>query len=295
MDKIIGFPINSKGYGTIPKTAMLDKRIGAIGKAVYAYFCSYTGCGNTCFPTRDKICYDLDISKDTLTKYLKQLSDCGYIKVEQQKENGKFANNVYTLLATILPCPIISDAEKTVSEKTVSENFAPNNNNINNNNINNINRQEENFRSGKNPDKEEKDTGYEKIKIIKEFTNNAELKNTIIDFFVMRKNKGKKTTAQELKYILQELKEHSNGNEKEMINILNFHISKGWFNLNYQAYANSKNTNVPKYNYAQQRDNYETSYNIEEAEKESSIYWADDDTVFGIMSGKLNINGTAKN
>ena len=53
-DKIIGFKINSKGYGTIPKAAMIDKNLNIYAKALYAYFCSYTGGGDTCFPSRKK-------------------------------------------------------------------------------------------------------------------------------------------------------------------------------------------------------------------------------------------------
>ena len=37
--------INAKGYGTIPKLVMKDRRLTAQAKAIYAYFCSYAGCG----------------------------------------------------------------------------------------------------------------------------------------------------------------------------------------------------------------------------------------------------------
>lgn len=135
-DQIRGFRINSAGFGTIPKLVMQDKNLNIAAKAIYAYFCSYTGAGDTCFPTRKKICYDLDISNDTLGKHLKNLVRLGYIKVEQIRENGRFSHNVYTLTDTILPCPKISDTEKTDTEKTDTDKMDTKINSINK--INNI-------------------------------------------------------------------------------------------------------------------------------------------------------------
>lgn len=82
-DLIKGFNINSLGYGMIPKSVMQDRNLHAMAKAIYAYFCSYTGAGNTCFPTRSKICYDLNISSDTFSKHLKNLVSAGYVKAEK--------------------------------------------------------------------------------------------------------------------------------------------------------------------------------------------------------------------
>jgi len=129
-DIIKGIPINSAGFGTISKLAMQDRRLHIAAKAIYAYFNSYAGGGDTCFPSRKKICFDLGISNDTLSKYLRQLTECGYISVEQIKEGGRFSHNVYTLNGTISPCPKISDTEKTVNGKLDT--------NINNSNINSI-------------------------------------------------------------------------------------------------------------------------------------------------------------
>lgn len=97
-DKLEFAYINSKGFGIIPKLVMQDREIGIIAKAIYAYFCSFAGAGNTCFPSRDKICHDLNISKGCLTKYIKQLSEHGYIKIRQETEHGKFSHNVYEIV-----------------------------------------------------------------------------------------------------------------------------------------------------------------------------------------------------
>lgn len=129
-DVIKGIPINSAGFGVIPKIVMQDKRLHISAKAIYAYFTSFAGGGDSCFPSRNKVCFDLGISNDTFGKYLRQLVDCGYINITQEKVNGRFSHNVYTLCGAILPCPKISD-----TEDFVHGNLDTNNNSIKNNSI----------------------------------------------------------------------------------------------------------------------------------------------------------------
>ena len=102
-NQLQSFNINSAGYGMIPKLVMQDRNLPIIAKAIYSYFCSFTGAGNTCFPSRKKICFDLQINLSTYKKHMKVLIENGYLKVEQIKENGKFARNLYTLVDTITP------------------------------------------------------------------------------------------------------------------------------------------------------------------------------------------------
>lgn len=79
------------------KLVMQDRNLYAVAKALYAYLDSFSGLGDSCSIARKKICFDLCISNDTFSKYLKQLVDSGYIIVEQIKENGRFSHNVYTI------------------------------------------------------------------------------------------------------------------------------------------------------------------------------------------------------
>ena len=69
--------IHAKGFGTIPKIVMQDRRLKPTAKAIYAYFCSYAGAGSTAFPSVNKIVYDLNMNKDTYYKHLDVLKDCG--------------------------------------------------------------------------------------------------------------------------------------------------------------------------------------------------------------------------
>lgn len=134
-DKIVGFKINSQGFGTIPKLVMQDRSLSLGAKAVYAYFCSFTGAGDSCFPSRERICYDLDLNKDTFTKYRNELVTRGYIKIEQIKDGVKFSHNVYTLCDVVPSCPVFSDTK--ISDPKVSDPKEPDtiNNSIKSNNI----------------------------------------------------------------------------------------------------------------------------------------------------------------
>ena len=94
--------INSKGFGMIPKLVMQDRRLTAQAKAIYSYFASYAGAGQTAFPSRVKILSDLNIGKNAYYKSFHMLIQCGYISATQEKDKrGRFKRNVYMLLADI--------------------------------------------------------------------------------------------------------------------------------------------------------------------------------------------------
>ena len=90
--------VNAQGYGTLPKLVMKDRRLTPQAKAIYAYFCSYAGCGSTAFPKVSQIMYDLNISNKTYYKHFDLLTEFGYITVVKiKKEGNKFDNNIYKL------------------------------------------------------------------------------------------------------------------------------------------------------------------------------------------------------
>ena len=108
MEKVISFGdqlkvegINFKGFGILPKYVMLDSDLSIEAKTIYAYFCSFAGNGSATFPGRDKILSDLPMSKDAYYKHFRQLTDQGYITVEQQGGNSGaiYGKNIYTLVS----------------------------------------------------------------------------------------------------------------------------------------------------------------------------------------------------
>lgn len=211
-DIIKGFKINERGYGIIPKSVMQDTNLNIGAKAVYAYFCSFTGAGNNCFPTRDKICSDLGVSKDTLSKYLKNLVESGYLIVEQAKENGKFSHNIYTLPSEIMPPNEITDTEITVSEKTVSGNSVSDelDTKINNIKINNI---KNNNIIKKENSKEKKKTENiaDRERQLKSFNlNSNELENAILDWLRYKYERKEKYQETGFKTLVNRVIKYSN-------------------------------------------------------------------------------------
>lgn len=98
MNYLIVEGINHKGFGVIPKAVMIDKDLTIEAKAIYAYFASYAGNGNTAFPTRNTILSHLKISKERYYKNLHLLDKLGFILINQNRDNGIYARNIYTLV-----------------------------------------------------------------------------------------------------------------------------------------------------------------------------------------------------
>lgn len=89
--------IMQKGYGFIPKLIMKDRDLTIESKAIYAYLASYTGAGNTAYPSISLICGELDISKARFYNHRKLLVEKGYIVIEKKRNEGGWSNNVYKL------------------------------------------------------------------------------------------------------------------------------------------------------------------------------------------------------
>lgn len=92
--------IMSKGFGIAPKIIMRDTRLSIEAKAIYCYLQSFAGSAGSAFPSRETILSELQISKDRYYKYLNQLIEYGYIKVERQETAaGWKKGNVYVIVS----------------------------------------------------------------------------------------------------------------------------------------------------------------------------------------------------
>lgn len=159
--------INSKGFGFAPKMVMKDTRLSIESKAIYMYFSSYCGAGNSAFPRVQTILNDLGISRTRYYKNLSPLVELGYLEIKQQRcinSLGKSVagSNLYILKQAIDTSKVVIDENCKIKQKKQflkvqenisseqSQNVTPqnethqnwydiNSNSINSNSINNNN------------------------------------------------------------------------------------------------------------------------------------------------------------
>lgn len=123
-------------FGILPKGVMKDTDLNIQAKALYAYLCAYAGNKGSAFPSVELIKHELNISKDTFYKYIKELENSGYIAKEKERATGgQFKRNIYYLRST--PCPKKPDTALPDTDIQDTNNNSINNNSINNNNNNN--------------------------------------------------------------------------------------------------------------------------------------------------------------
>ena len=65
--------IYEKGYGYIPRLIMEDRRLSALAKSIYAYFCSFSEGKASLFPAQDKILADLNMTEEVYRTHFQLL------------------------------------------------------------------------------------------------------------------------------------------------------------------------------------------------------------------------------
>ena len=83
----------------VENEVMRNPSIPIAAKGLYSILASYAGDKDFCFPSRETICKDAGITKDTFYKHLQALIDAGYITKDRYYpgNDGKFKNNSYSL------------------------------------------------------------------------------------------------------------------------------------------------------------------------------------------------------
>jgi DnaD/phage-associated family protein len=122
--KIENNSILSSGYGLIPRAIMRDKSISIGSKGLYAYLASFAGSKLVCYPTKEIIMAELKIAKNTFNKYINELQDSGYIRIERNRDKkGLLTNNIYHLIYDIntvdksSPSTKICDVDEIIENK----------------------------------------------------------------------------------------------------------------------------------------------------------------------------------
>lgn len=90
--------MKTEQFGIVLKRIMVDSTIAPEAKAIYSYLATFSNEEGKSYPSIDKMCRDLGMTYNRLTKYRKQLEEAGYLKVERTRsEQGGFGRNVYTI------------------------------------------------------------------------------------------------------------------------------------------------------------------------------------------------------
>lgn len=99
--------INSMGFGNVSKLVMKDRCLTVEAKAIYSYFCSYAGAGDTAFPSVKTIREDLGMGEERYYFHFLHLKAYGYIEVTERIDPNtkKFKSNLYTLATNPVPNP----------------------------------------------------------------------------------------------------------------------------------------------------------------------------------------------
>lgn len=119
-----------RGFGTVEKWVLTDPNISISAKGLYALLCAFAGDKGNAFPGTNLLRHQLNVSKDTIHKYIKELREKGVIQVEQERKKGQFSRNVYTLLPYRVSTTVSQKTGhgKTGDDKTDSDNLDTNNN-----------------------------------------------------------------------------------------------------------------------------------------------------------------------
>ena len=87
------------GFAAFPYQVMKDKALSTGARLAYAFLLMYGWQEGSSFAGQEKMAEDMGISRAQVQRYLYELRDAGYIRVERQ---DKRFNNTYTVLDKVM-------------------------------------------------------------------------------------------------------------------------------------------------------------------------------------------------
>ena len=218
-------------YTKIDNNLLRNENLKANTKILLLIIMSYESKEGCSYPSHSRLMKETGLSKSTLIKCLKELEELGYIISE--KSTG--SNNKYFINNSIK----ISSSKNDSSTKNNTSSSAKSDTGVVLNLVHK--NKQENKQKNNNSDLEV---------IVEAYTDNKDLKETIIDFIEMRKSIKKKITERALKTILNKLDKIAL-NDFEKIEILENSIVNCWqgvFEIKKEAhkgaYQSKYNSNI---------------------------------------------------
>lgn len=140
--------VHDTGYGLVPRSIMRNPELSFQAKAIYSYLASFAGNTGKAFPSTDLMSRELNMARNTLFKYLKELKVKEVITVERERtEEGTFDKNIYYLHNEVKKTPS-TNLPYTVKPDTVKPDTVNEYTNSNNSNSNKLNSNKENSIAG---------------------------------------------------------------------------------------------------------------------------------------------------
>jgi hypothetical protein len=118
-------------FGIMPSVVARNPNLSFGAKAVYAYLSTYVnselakrGCVKA-WPSRERMMYEMGMSVNTLTKYIRELKENGLIEVEQMRESSQDGKTVYSNNAYVLQLYVPVPSQYHNNYDTESESSEP--------------------------------------------------------------------------------------------------------------------------------------------------------------------------
>ena len=209
-----------KGYQTIPRNLIFDNSLPDRARFLYCYMAAKPDDWDFFL---EPMARELQLSVETVRKYLQCLIDAGWIeKGEQSNEHGQFGAVTYTLKADNNRAIIFPSRKKTATEKTRDGKITPQTDKDNIKDKDNINLSHHNAREERNYLEEEKQTlmsdrPWQEVVCMNMKMTIAELERHITEFFEVCACSGvdMHNNAKDLKqHFFNWLKINKNGNNK---------------------------------------------------------------------------------
>ena len=270
-------------YAIIPANVRYDKNLKDKAKLLYGEITALCNEKGYCWASNRYFAELYSVSIKTISTLIKNLIDNGYIYSEIIYKNGskeidkrylKLTNNP---IENIVNTPMEEKVNTPMEEKVntpMEEKVKDNNTVINNTIINNKKEKREKTNSKNN--KSEIDM------LIEEYTNNTELKNTLIEFVKHRKSLKAPMTTRALKQLMNKLNSLAT-NDSVKIEILNESILNGWKGVfplkNDWAPINKYRggfNNEPRCNTSK---NYEPSKGKSKEDEHDAEYWEEQNRI----------------
>lgn len=178
------------GYGMIQRDIMTMEGVSALSKSVYCLLVAYAGEKSTCFPSIVTICDNLELSKPTVIKCIKELEISELVVVCKVKSKDGFRSNVYEPLFLLQEDTLVKEVylgSKGDLPSQVKEVY-PKNNNIKNNIEEDLNINADLKKSAKHEDesisvKTKKEKKVQKVGVLSEEVT-KELYNLVKKHFI---------------------------------------------------------------------------------------------------------------